>query len=151
MKDWCILKIDYKLYIYKETIIIVLSKDTLLNSSVNGNIRYSYLTRCQSETMFVDDSGITGKHIFSIRSLIIVKGERLDSSTKFWLPSFFTTESKTEKEKYVAQKVNYSSSLRGQRFRILLPTRSRIVLASLSLRQTINETTYKVTETTSEI
>ena len=49
------------MYIYIETyiIIIVLSKDTLLNSSVNGNIRYSYLTRCQSEIMFVDGSGGT--------------------------------------------------------------------------------------------
>ena len=47
------------MYIYKETFIIVLSKDTLLNSSVNGYIRYSYLTRCQSEIMFVDGSGGT--------------------------------------------------------------------------------------------
>ena len=81
------------MYIYTETIIIVLSKDTLLNSFMNGNIRYSYLTRCQSEIMFVDGSGSTGKHIFTVRTLIIVKREGLDSATNFCLPSFFKTES----------------------------------------------------------
>ena len=137
------------MYIYKETFIIVLSKDTLLNSFVNCNIRYSYLTRCQSETTFVDGSG--GTDNTSSQYDYWLKGEGLNSATKFCLPSFFKTESKTEKERYVAQKVKYSSSLRGQRFLILFPTRSKIVLASLSLRQTINETTYKVTETKSEI